>query len=72
MTLDFTGRVAVVTGGATGIGGATARKLAECGASVAILDRDAEGGSRTAAEIAKTGASCDFLPCRVEIGRAHV
>ena len=37
---DFTGLVAVVTGGASGIGAATAKLLAERGARVAVLDRD--------------------------------
>ncbi|MEM5436777.1 SDR family NAD(P)-dependent oxidoreductase [Paraburkholderia diazotrophica] len=37
---DFSGAVAVVTGGARGIGAAIARRLADCGASVAVWDRD--------------------------------
>jgi NAD(P)-dependent dehydrogenase (short-subunit alcohol dehydrogenase family) len=37
---DFTGLVAIVTGGASGIGAATAELLAQRGASVAVLDRD--------------------------------
>ena len=37
---DFTGLVAIVTGGASGIGAATAELLGQRGASVAILDRD--------------------------------
>jgi 2-keto-3-deoxy-L-fuconate dehydrogenase len=41
----FTGLVAVVTGGASGIGAATARILSEQGARVAILDRAIEGGN---------------------------
>jgi len=43
MNLDFTGKVAIVTGGAMGIGEATARTLAGLGASVAILDVDGDG-----------------------------
>lgn len=39
---DFRGRVAVVTGGAQGIGLAVARRLAASGASVALWDRDEE------------------------------
>lgn len=40
---DFDGLVALVTGGASGIGAATARLLAERGARVAVLDRTVEG-----------------------------
>src|SRR5712691_6054416 len=46
---EFDGLAALVTGGASGIGLATARMLAACGARVAILDRDipwASGGPR--------------------------
>ena len=40
---DFEGLVAVVTGGASGIGAATARLLRERGAHVAVLDRSTDG-----------------------------
>jgi|HubBroStandDraft_5_1064220.scaffolds.fasta_scaffold32451_2 NAD(P)-dependent dehydrogenase (short-subunit alcohol dehydrogenase family) len=67
MNIDFRGKVAIVTGGATGIGEATARKLAGLGAAVAIFDIDCEAGKKTADAITKTGAICDFLPCNVSI-----
>ena len=42
------GRVAVVTGAASGIGRATARLFAQEGALVAVIDRDAAGAARVA------------------------
>ena len=51
MAERFTGRVAVVTGAASGIGAATVRELAAEGARIVILDVDAEGGSSVAGEV---------------------
>ena len=50
---------AVVTGGASGLGEATARALAAKGVKVAIFDRDAERGEKVAAEIGGVFAQVD-------------
>jgi NAD(P)-dependent dehydrogenase (short-subunit alcohol dehydrogenase family) len=50
---------AVVTGGASGLGAATARMLGAAGARVAILDRNAAGANAIAAEIGGIAAACD-------------
>ncbi len=50
---------AVITGGASGLGEATARHFAEHGAQVTILDRDAERGPKVAAEIGGHFAQTD-------------
>jgi 3-oxoacyl-[acyl-carrier protein] reductase len=56
ITADLTSRVALVTGGASGIGFATARLLAQCGARVAINDRkDSPRLSDAAAELKADG-----------------
>ncbi|WP_254066998.1 GolD/DthD family dehydrogenase [Curtobacterium sp. VKM Ac-2861] len=51
LTNDFTGRTAVVTGGASGIGNAIARALAARGARVAIVDVRADGATTAAADL---------------------
>ena len=57
--MKIDGLAAVVTGGASGLGAATARTLAEAGAKVAIFDVQEEKGQEMAAEISATFCHCD-------------
>ncbi len=54
-------KIAVVTGGARGIGKATVQKFAEEGATVIIADFDDTKGIKTASEIAENGNKVDFV-----------
>ncbi|MBO9444798.1 3-hydroxyacyl-CoA dehydrogenase [Ruegeria sp. R14_0] len=57
--MQLSSSAAIVTGGASGLGEATARYFAEQGAQVTILDRDAERGPKVAAEIGGHFAETD-------------
>lgn len=57
--MDLDGQVAVVTGGASGLGAATAREFTARGARVAVLDLDRARGTAWAEEIGATFVACD-------------
>jgi len=63
---------AVITGGASGLGEATARHFAGAGATVTLLDRDAERGNRVAKEIGGYFAETDVTDeASVQAAIAH-
>jgi NAD(P)-dependent dehydrogenase (short-subunit alcohol dehydrogenase family) len=63
---QLSGKVAAVTGGASGIGEATVRRFIAEGAQVAFADRDVERGQRVAAEIEASGGHVVFVETHVE------
>ena len=60
MPADLTGKRCIVTGGATGIGRASAIRIAELGAQVAIFDNNNEDGNNVAIEINDNGGNSRF------------
>lgn len=63
--LGLAGQVCVVTGAASGIGAAIAHHLAQAGAHVALLDRDAPAVQARAAALAAEGFTAQAVPCDV-------
>jgi NAD(P)-dependent dehydrogenase (short-subunit alcohol dehydrogenase family) len=58
--MNWSGRVAIVTGGASGIGAATVREFANDGVQVAIFDINTEAGQELAASLTAEGRSVAF------------
>jgi NAD(P)-dependent dehydrogenase (short-subunit alcohol dehydrogenase family) len=68
------GHAAIVTGGGSGLGAATARALAGAGARVALLDINDEAADAVAAEIAGLGVLCnvaDAASAEAAVGKAR-
>ena len=59
------GAVALITGGASGIGKGVAEVFGEAGWRLALADVDVEAGELTAAELRSRGHEVEFLPCDV-------
>jgi NAD(P)-dependent dehydrogenase (short-subunit alcohol dehydrogenase family) len=58
---EIDGKVVLITGAAKGIGFDTARRLVEKGAKLALIDADADGVERAAAELGELGAAEPFV-----------
>jgi NAD(P)-dependent dehydrogenase (short-subunit alcohol dehydrogenase family) len=57
--MELAGQAAVITGGASGLGAATAEALVKAGARVALIDRNDSAAQATAARIGALGIACD-------------
>ncbi len=70
----LSGRTALISGGANGVGAAAVRAFVAAGAEVAILDRDGASGAALAEELSEAGATVVFLEADVskaeEVARA--
>ncbi len=62
---DLTNKVAIVTGGANGIGKATALRLAQAGANIVIADLNLKDAEETASQIEKEGVRALAIECNI-------
>ena len=69
---DFSGKVAIVTGGGSGIGEACAKTFAAGGAKVLVADIDVENGQRVASEIGESAAFFEVDTSKPEQNEAMV
>ncbi|TLX55545.1 short chain dehydrogenase [Stutzerimonas nosocomialis] len=65
MSMTFSGKVALVTGGAAGIGRATAQAFAQQGVQVVVADLDLPGGQACVEAIRAAGGQATFVRCDV-------
>ena len=63
--VDLSGRHALVTGGAGGLGRAVATTLAAVGAKISVLDVNADGAEATVAQVAAAGGTAEAIKCDV-------
>lgn len=64
-SMELTGKIAVVTGGGSGIGKAAAIRFAQSGAKVYMLDRTPDSAEETKREIAEAGGSAAVIECDI-------
>ncbi len=69
MNLQLRDKVVLITGGAKGIGAATAQALGQEGAVPVIVDRDTETGEKLCTELSRTGVRYSLISWAV--GCAH-
>lgn len=62
---NFQNKVALITGGSSGIGLATALRFAECGAKIAILDRQTSLSLEARQQVEKFGSEFQFFQCDI-------
>ncbi|MHA1186188.1 MAG: SDR family NAD(P)-dependent oxidoreductase [Candidatus Heimdallarchaeota archaeon] len=66
-TISLEGKIAVITGAASGIGLATSEVLAEAGATIAILDINDDNGKQAEKKIIAAGGKAKYYRCNVTI-----